>query len=195
MMRHRRVRPNRRTRPLCQEKLGKFTLRDFSLSRSKPRSKRLEYASLCGLEQRRSPGAKLFEQRRFASFCGREVAQLDVAEAADFFRDRREADRKVMIVGSEAGEQLIKQRFVVAHQLPLGLALRRVTERIERGAAQELRLREQSKHREHPWSEAHFARLAGNLVAPGEERRREVESQTQIVAVDLVPDLPQEAGV
>src|SRR5262249_42538852 len=61
------------------------------------------------------------------------------------------------------------QRFVVAHQLPLGLALRRITERIKRGAAQELRLRQQSKHREHPWSEAHFARLARNLFAPGAE--------------------------
>src|SRR5262249_4823757 len=123
---------------------------------------------------------------------GGKVAQLDVAEAADFFWDGRKADREVMVVRREFGEQLIKQRFVVTHQLPLGLALDRITERIKRGPAQELQLRHESKYREHPRPEAHFAWFAGKLVAPGEERRGEVESETEIGAVNPRPDPPGE---
>src|SRR5712671_4338992 len=117
----------------------------------------LQPASLRGLEQRRSAGAKLLQQRRFVGLGGREVALLDVAEAADFFRDSSEADRQVMVVGRELGEQLVEQRFIVAHQLPLDLALGRVTKWIKRGRAQELQLRHESKYREHPRPEADFA--------------------------------------
>ena len=107
------------------------------------------------------------------------MALLDVAEAADLFRDRGETDRDVVVLGRELGDEFVEQRLVVANKLPLGLALGGQAERIKRGAAQELELREQAECTEHPWTEAHLARLAGGLVVPGEKRRREMEREAQ----------------
>ena len=52
-----------------------------------------------GLEQRRGAGAELLEQRRLVRLGGLEMAHLDVAEAADFFRDGGKPDRDVVVVG------------------------------------------------------------------------------------------------
>src|SRR5262249_19303057 len=53
------------------------------------------------LEQRRGAGAELLEQRRLVGLGGLEVAQLDVAEAADLLRDDGKTDRDVVVVGLE----------------------------------------------------------------------------------------------
>jgi len=59
---------------------------------------------------------------------------LDMAEAADFFRDCRKPDREVMVLWREPLEDLTQQGFVIADQGALGLAFGAVAERIERGA-------------------------------------------------------------
>ena len=48
-----------------------------------------------GFQQRRRAGAELFKQSCFVGFCGSEMTLLDVTEAADFFRNGREADGEV----------------------------------------------------------------------------------------------------
>ncbi len=60
------------------------------------------------LEQRRPAGADLLQQRRLLGLGCREVTQLDMAEAADFFRDGCQADREIMVVGREFRQQLIQ---------------------------------------------------------------------------------------
>src|SRR5262245_23168868 len=111
------------------------------------------------LEQRRRAGAELLEQRRFVGLGSLEVAQLDVAEAADLLRDGGEADRDVVVVGIELRQHLLEQRLVVAHDRALGPPLGRIAERIEGGAAQELEFRQQPEQRENPRTERHLPRL------------------------------------
>jgi hypothetical protein len=85
------------------------------------------------------------------------VAQLDVAEAADLFRDGGKPDRAMVVVLRRGPEQ----GLIVADQRPLGLALDLIAERIESGAAQKLERRQQSEDREDPRPEGDLARLAG----------------------------------
>src|SRR5580700_9780821 len=53
------------------------------------------------LQQMRGARAQLVQQHRLIGLGGGEVAGLDVAEAADFFRDGGDADGQVMVVGIE----------------------------------------------------------------------------------------------
>ena len=46
-----------------------------------------------GFQQRRRAGAELFKQSCFVGFCGSQMTLFDVPEAADFFRNGREATR------------------------------------------------------------------------------------------------------
>ena len=73
---------------------------------------------------------------------------FDVAKAADFFRYRRKSDSKVVIVRRQRGEHLVEHGFVVFDQLAFGAAFLRAAERIERRAAQEFQLRQQSERRQ-----------------------------------------------
>ena len=95
--------------------------------------------------------------------------------------------------GVSLRDDLVEQRLVVGDQLALGAALRRIAERIERGAAQELELRQQA---EQPAASTgpkrHLPRHAGHLVLAREQRRREVELEREILARDLVPHLREE---
>src|SRR5262245_13677370 len=110
------------------------------------------------------------------------MAQLDVAEAADLFRDRREPDRDVMVLGVELGQELIEQRLVIGNQPPLGLALDRIAERIEPRAAQEFELGEQPQQRENPGTERDLAWLARGLVLARQQRRGKMQVETQSLA-------------
>src|SRR5260370_34148972 len=76
-----------------------------------------------------------------------------------------------MILRRELAEHLVEQGFIISHQLALSLALHGIAERIERRAAQELELREQSEHWEDPGAERDLARLARDLVLARQERR------------------------
>ena len=60
--------------------------------------------SLRGFEEGRGAGAELRQQRGFLGFGRFEVTLLDVAEAADFFGDRRESDRERVVLGRELGD-------------------------------------------------------------------------------------------
>ena len=50
------------------------------------------------LEKRRGAGAELLAQSGFLGLGGGEMPLLDLAEAADFFRNRSQFNRDVMIV-------------------------------------------------------------------------------------------------
>src|SRR5262245_65843017 len=67
------------------------------------------------LEQRRGAGTELLEQRRLVGLGSLEVAQLDVAEAADLLRDGGKPDRDVVVAGIELRQHLLEERLVVAH--------------------------------------------------------------------------------
>src|SRR2546423_1258457 len=116
------------------------------------------------LEERRRSGAELLEQRGLVGLGGLQVAHLDVAEAADLFRDCGEADRDRVVLAVELRQHLLEQDLVVAHKRPLGPALERITEWIEGRAAQEFELRQQGEQRENPGTEGHLPGLAGRLV-------------------------------
>src|SRR5262249_41920187 len=132
------------------------------------------------LEKRRRTGAELLEQRGLVGLGGLEMAQLDVAEAADLLRDGGKSDRVVVIVGIELRQHLLEQRLIVAHERALGPPLGRIAERIEGGTAQELEFRQQPEQRENPRAECHLPGLAADLVLAGQERRRQMHVQTQV---------------
>src|SRR5581483_9613601 len=70
---------------------------------------------------------------------------------------------------------LVEQLLVVGDHLPLESALGRVAENVEGTAAQPLALRQEAEDGTHPAAEPHLARLAGGLVAPRQQGRRQVE--------------------
>ena len=84
------------------------------------------------LSRHRRAGAELLQQRRLVRLGRRKVPLLDVAEAADFFRDGGETDREMMIVRRQARQHLVDHRLVFVDQRALGAALERAAERIER---------------------------------------------------------------
>src|SRR5215831_20347709 len=123
------------------------------------------------------------------------MTQFDVAEAANFFRNNGKADRKVMVLRRQICKYLLEHRLVVVNQLSLGATLERVAERIERGAPQEFHFCQQPKRRKDPGPEAHLARQAGGLVASRQQRRRQMKFITQLLAIELGPDLSFERAV
>src|SRR4051812_24868070 len=107
-----------------------------------------------GLQQRRLAGAELLQQGRLVGLGGSKVAGLDRAEAADFLRDRSEADSKRMIVGRQLGEDFLERCPVIRDQLTLGPALLRIAEDVERRAAEEFEAGEHLECAHHPRAEA-----------------------------------------
>ena len=150
---------------------------------------------LRGLQIRRGPRAQLLEQRRLVGLGGGEVAHLDVAEAADFFRDRRDADGKMMVVGVELRQHLVERRLVVGDQLALGAPLGAVAERVEGGAAQEFEPRQQPEHRHHPRPETDLARQRRSPCRAAPAAAAQDGTRSAAVAVELGRDLPQERAV
>src|SRR5262249_6490648 len=113
------------------------------------------------LEQGRRASAELLEQGSLVRLgCG-EITHLDVAEPADFLRDRRKADRKVVVLRREPGQNLLEHGLVVGDQRPLGPALRAVTEDVEGSAAQAFELGEEPEESKDPRPERDLARTAG----------------------------------
>src|SRR6266550_563456 len=66
-----------------------------------------------GLQVRRRSSAQLIEQRGFVGLGGGEVALLDVAEAADFFRDGGDADGEMVIGRVEPRQHLFERCHVI----------------------------------------------------------------------------------
>src|SRR5262245_8078518 len=152
-----------------------------------------ESASLLGcLQQWRRTGAELLQQSALIRLGGFEMTLLDMTEATDLFRDRRKADRQVMVLRGELGKDLLKQAFIVADQRPFGLALGGVAERIERGAAQEFQSCQQPEQAEDPRPKSHLARNAGDLVFGREQGRRKVDVVAHVLATERIAHLPLE---
>src|SRR3954453_13791687 len=120
------------------------------------------------------------------------MPRLHMTEGADLFRNIGKTDRNVMIVGRKLAYDLFEQHFIVGDQLALSAPLLRITEDIERGAAQGLEFRQDTKRRENPRSKRHLLRQAGDLILAGEQRRRQMELEREIIARDFVLDLRQE---
>src|SRR5262249_30883989 len=191
----------RATRPLCRRspagcsrRIRKWACAEVksALGVARPSAcsrKRRQRGLFRRLEQRRYPGAQLIEQCRLVRFGGLEVARLDMAEAADFFRDRGEPHGDGVGVAIKTRQYLLEHRLVVAHERALDLALGRIAERIEGGPAQEFEFRDQTEQRENPRPERHLLRLTGDLVAAGEKRRCKMHEETQVLAAEFALDL------
>src|ERR1700722_20108272 len=126
-------------------------------------------------EQQRRAGTELLEQSRLIRLGGNEMMLLDVAEAANFFRDYGETDGEMMVFRRKPRQHLVEHRCVIFDQLAFGAAFQRPAERIERRAAQYLQFRQKPESRKEPRPKAHFARQAGRLVTAGQQWRREMK--------------------
>ena len=78
-----------------------------------------------GFQQRRRAGAELFKQSCFVGLGGGEMTLLDVAEAADVFRDGGELNGEGMIIRRQFRQNLVEHGLVVGDQIALGAALER----------------------------------------------------------------------
>src|SRR5262249_60880086 len=116
-------------------------------------------------------------------------------EAADLLRISRMSSRDGMVGGTEASEHLFDDRFLIADELALGLALLRMAEWIKRRPAQELEFRNEHESGKDPRAEGHLFRLAGKLVRARKQGRGEENVQTQMIAAQLVPDLICKAAI
>src|ERR1700683_1191473 len=143
-------------------------------------------------QQERRTGRVLFEQRRFVSLGGGEMALFDVAEAAYLFRNGGKPDGEMVVFRRERNEYVVEQGFVVGDQPAFGAAFKRAAERIEGCAAEELELRQYPECRQQPRPETHFPRQAGRLVAPRQQRRRQMKFQLEIFAAKRACDLVDE---
>src|SRR5439155_26707591 len=109
-----------------------------------------------------------------------DVAHLDVAEAADFLRQRRKLDGKRMVRGRKLREHALEGRFVLGDERSLGAPLRGVAEWIERRAAQAAHGLQEAENWQHPGAKTHLARLARHRVLARQQRRRKVENELGI---------------
>ena len=98
------------------------------------------------------------------------------------------------VAGARRSRISASSRLVLGDQPALLAPLRRVAERIERGAAQPLELREHGHGREHPRAVGALAGLAGRGILRGPQRRREVHPQA-IVALELARHARREVAV
>ena len=106
-----------------------------------------------------------------------------MAVAAHDFRHSGERDQPRQI--ELAVEMAEDHGGVFAGQRALHLALGGVAENIERGAAQSLQLRQQAERLEHPRAELALLQMPGDLVAAGDQRRRQQHLEPGI-AVELL---------
>src|SRR5690606_27743578 len=122
-----------------------------------------------------------------------EMARLDMTEAADLLRHRRDAHGDRQVVAREAGQQFADRALVLLDERTLLAALLGTAEDVEGSAAQAAQLRQRAKGLHHPGTILALDELA-LAVAPGEQRRREMEAQAD-VALELALQLLPEAAV
>ena len=132
-------------------------------------------------EQRRRAGAELLEQRRLVGLGGGEMPLLDVAEAADFFRDRGKADREVMVFRRQPApaprRASLRSRAISLRSVRRSSVRPNGSNGVPRRT---LNFASSAERRQHPRAEAHLARQAGRLVAARQQRRRQMELEAQI---------------
>ena len=113
---------------------------------------------------------------------------FDVAESADLFGDAGEPDRKVVVGGRKPGaDSRAASRSPRSASAPSAARGNSQTDQAVCPAGPGTI--EHPERRHHPRAEAHLARQARSRVAARQERRREMEFEAQIVAVELVGDL------
>src|SRR5207302_3440450 len=94
-------------------------------------------------------------------------SELDLLVAPDQVRELCQRDGAFPGLRAEVDERLLHERLILADQLPLDPAHARPAERVERGAAEPLRAREQPEDRVEPPPEPDL-----RLPAEGAEDRR-----------------------
>src|ERR1044071_4116031 len=100
---------------------------------------------------------------------------LDRPEAANFLRDSRQGHRGIVIGGREMVGNLAKQALVIRDQPALRAPLQRVAEWVEGRPAKKFEPGKEPKDLEHPRTEGHLFGLAGDGIAPRQERRRKMK--------------------
>src|SRR2546427_1221673 len=150
-------------------------LRNVARSRSFSRSARVR--DMLRGSRRGAQRAECGEQSGFLLLRLVQMAALDVAEAADVLRHARDLRRELLVLAVQALEQLRDRRLVLFDEPPLGLALLRHTEDIQRCPAQALQFREDPERHHHPGTELRLPRLVRARIGPVENRRSKVELQ------------------
>src|SRR6187401_2712443 len=108
---------------------------------------------LGGLKERSGPRQKLLPQRCLLGFCRGQMPLFDRSVAPNFLGDCRQSDGKTVVTGREKLADFSEQVFVVRDQTTFSPPILRIAKKVERGAAQELQLRKQPEHRQHPGAE------------------------------------------
>src|SRR4249919_2183650 len=139
--------------------------------------------------------APFLQQLDFAFLGLVQVLFLDVAVAADVFRNRGDLGGEVDVAAVERTEQAVDRGEVIDDQLALHPALLGPAEDVERTATQEAQLRQPLERGEHPRAEFLLDQVA-LCVLLRQQRRGEVELEL-VVAVELLLQLLLEvaAGV
>src|SRR3954463_432557 len=96
---------------------------------------------------------------------GGQMSFLDVAVAADLLRQRSDLDGERVVFVIQRSEKRLDGAEVLLDQLALALALGRVAEHIERGAAETFELREQLERAEHPRAVLALPEMAVGVLA------------------------------
>ena len=107
-----------------------------------------------------------------------------MAVAADVFRDIGDLHRQIVGFRVKPVDQFADGRFVIGDQPALGLALRRPAERVERPAAQALEFRQHGEGGEDPRAVFAFLEMSGLGIAPGQQRRREMDRHAVVAVLE-----------
>src|SRR3954470_13860169 len=113
---------------------------------------RYSVALLRGLEMCRRAGPELVQQGCLVGAGRLESLQLDMPEAADFLRDCRNADRKMMIGRCQSVQHFGKRFLVIHNERALHAPLRRIAEDVEGRATQALEPCQRPEAEHHPRS-------------------------------------------
>src|SRR5699024_3430174 len=116
--------------------------------------------------------------------CRLQMPLLDVTKAADLLRYRSQRRRQLMILRLQLLDQLCHQRFIVANELTLTLALGSIAKGIQGTAAQKAQADQHMERLEDPGSVLALAGPPGQRIAPGKQRRRQVHLES-VLAFEL----------
>src|SRR5262245_17764990 len=140
-------------------------------------------ALLGGLQEWGRPGQKLLPERHFLGLCRGKMPLSDWSIPTNFLRDRCQANGEAVVGGREEVADFSKKVFVVRNQATFNPPLLRIAEKVERGAAQELQLREHPEHRQHPGAKRHFSWFARRRITPRQQGGSQMKFKAQLVAI------------
>src|SRR5262249_54612945 len=105
--------------------------------------------------------------------------------AADAIRQRQQFEGGLRCDRRQRSEHGCDILFIGRDQLALELAVGAARKNVERGAAQEAEFRQHAEHRQHPRTKRALERPPQRILAPAEDRRRQVEVELE-VAFELI---------